>query len=68
MTALMVAARDGKVACLKLLIRKGARINLSRNRVRENIGASQAHVVLLRMLTEQYVVLFIYFFSLSLVD
>lgn len=35
MTALMIAARDGKVPCLKLLIRKGARINLSRNRVRD---------------------------------
>lgn len=34
MTALMIAVRGGKVACLKLLIRKGARINLSRNRVR----------------------------------
>lgn len=29
----MIAARDGKTSCLKLLIRKGARINLSRNRV-----------------------------------
>jgi hypothetical protein len=30
----MIAVRDGKPQCVKLLIRKGARINLSRNRVR----------------------------------
>jgi ankyrin repeat protein len=33
-TALMIAVRDCRPSCVKLLIRKGARINLSRNRVR----------------------------------
>lgn len=33
MTALMVAARDGRASCVRLLVRRG-RINLSRNRVR----------------------------------
>ncbi|CAK4075361.1 unnamed protein product [Aphanomyces euteiches] len=33
-TALMIAARDGSEACLRYLIRKGANINLSRNRKR----------------------------------
>ncbi|KAF0701118.1 Aste57867_8415 [Aphanomyces stellatus] len=33
-TALMIAARDGSDTCLKYLIRKGAGINLSRNRKR----------------------------------
>lgn len=33
LTAVMIAVRDGHVPCLKLLIRKQAQINLSRNRV-----------------------------------
>ena len=38
MTALMVATRDGRASCVRLLVKKGARVNLSRNRVRYNVG------------------------------
>ncbi|KAI9908534.1 hypothetical protein PsorP6_004255 [Peronosclerospora sorghi] len=41
MTALMVAARDCRANCVRLLIKKGARVNLSRNRSR---GTTALHI------------------------